>query len=409
MASFAPHPPGYPVYVACLRVAAVVASSPLHGGAYRRVRLRASVTFAVLVASPSRCLRRAPCSTTSSPPLRRCRLSLTPLAFHAFSSVGSEGPALRLRVARAGRRRDSQTPVVSATQLLSPRRRSASAWVSAYRLSWALFYVPFLFLLAGRSLLRASFVALRCRVRRLGRAATRCPPDTSRLVVLYRTQAGGHFERWGGIALTEPAIRARFLARDVLADGFGAGRSPRRSRSWSRSRSPRSPRLSVWRKRDAVARIVRSRRGPVGVLARRAATSRGSHVGRTFASSRVTCCRYVFVAAFALASAALVAGRAVRPALRRARAPRRHAYLARRHRSQGLAPRGRAAPRLRPRSRTARDDRPLRRCERSLPRRDGVASTHPRRRDARGRSSRRHPPRRRSRPALCHERVSSAR
>jgi hypothetical protein len=39
---------------------------------------------------------------------------------------------------------------------------------------------------------------------------------------LCRTHLGGHFTRWGGTAVTDPA-RLRFLVRDVFVDGLGVG------------------------------------------------------------------------------------------------------------------------------------------------------------------------------------------
>jgi hypothetical protein len=87
------------------------------------------------------------------------------------------------------------------------------------RVSWAPFYLPFLFLLASERR-RAILVALAACVGWAIPLVLATGPQ--HLVLLYRAQASGHFERWGGTALTDP-IRARFLLRDVLADGFGAG------------------------------------------------------------------------------------------------------------------------------------------------------------------------------------------
>jgi hypothetical protein len=215
LASFAPHPPGYPVYVACLKAAAWVASSPI--AAARLVALASGVvTFGAV------CLA-LPVDDTGASPFERAlaaaAVCATPLAFHAFSGVGSEAPALAFAaLALLG--------VAAREGDVSPRARTLLVGLGVglglgVRLSWAPFYVAFLLLLPASLRLRGVLVSF------LATLAWAIPlvllTGPSHLVALYRTQAGGHFERWGGTSLTDPE-RARFLARDLLADGFGAGR-----------------------------------------------------------------------------------------------------------------------------------------------------------------------------------------
>jgi hypothetical protein len=215
LASFAPHPPGYPVYVACLKVAAWFAWSPI--AAARLVAVAAGVvTFGAV------CLA-LPVDDTDVSPFERvlaaAAVCATPLAFHAFSGVGSEAPALAFAaIALLG--------VAARAGDVSPRARTLLVGLGVglglgVRLSWAPFYLPFLLLLPASLRLRAILVSL------FAILAWAIPlvllTGPSHLIALYRTQASGHFERWGGTALTDPE-RLRSLARDLLAYGFGAGK-----------------------------------------------------------------------------------------------------------------------------------------------------------------------------------------
>jgi len=215
MASFAPHPPGYPVYVALLKAMALVSLDAI--GAARLVAcLSCGVTFALLVG--------VLCDAAGSPVSpRACALGaafvcLTPLAFHSFSGVGSEAPAMAF----------AALALRAVTWRGSDRARLwmlglAVGLGCGVRLSWLPFYAPFILLLPRPLWLRATLVG------KLGGLAWAIPlvllvgPTT--LLALYRTHLGGHMTRWGGTALTDPS-RGRLLARDLLSDGFGAGFDP---------------------------------------------------------------------------------------------------------------------------------------------------------------------------------------
>jgi hypothetical protein len=195
MASFSPHPPGYPVYVLLLKLAAMLTSTPI--GAARVVG-----SFACLVTyfALARAIRW-------NGPAVAAFVCVTPLVFRCFSGVGSEGPALAF----------------AAVALLGVRRDQA--WLTGVavglglgvRLSWAPLYVPMLFLSpTGRArTLVAALVA--CLAWAIPLVALTGAAET---VALARTHLSGHMTVWGGTALTESS-RFPYLARDVLADGFG--------------------------------------------------------------------------------------------------------------------------------------------------------------------------------------------
>jgi len=214
MAAFAPHPPGYPVYVALLKAVAALGAPPSQAASIVAAA-SGSVTFLALCHAMPADGDLAP--STLERALIALAVCLTPLSFHAFSGVGSEGPALAFAaVAFAG------------MVQRSPPRANRAVLVGlavglglGVRLSWAPFYVSLLVLMP-RGTRGTSFAAgaLACLGWAIPLAAVTGP---ARLVSLYRTHLSGHLVRWGGTALTEPA-RVRSLARDVLADGFGAGR-----------------------------------------------------------------------------------------------------------------------------------------------------------------------------------------
>lgn len=211
LARFHPHPPGYPVYVALLRVAYAVTREPM----------RAAVAVAALSSTlTATWVWGAARRVASERAARTCALcvAVSPLVWRAGSGVGSEAPALACAAAcayglaaegRAGSLalgvgaglglgvRLSWAPLYLAALTLAPRPGRARAWVASAlaTIAWA---VPFV--------------------------ATVGP---SRLSALYQSHFAGHASRWGGTAVTHPgAVRLAWLARDVLVDGLGAGADP---------------------------------------------------------------------------------------------------------------------------------------------------------------------------------------
>jgi hypothetical protein len=204
---FVPHPPGYPVYVALLRVASLFTRHAVVAANAVGVLTGAAATALLGLA-----VRRAWGARHAASVV--LLVSLAPLVWRATSGVGSEAPALAF-VAGA---------IYGAT-----RERYAALWVGAcvglglgVRLSWAPLFVPLLFLAPRGARLRAVLAAS------AGATAWALPfvavVGGRHLLALARVHARGHFEVWGGSAISEPgAPRAVWLARDVLVDGLGVG------------------------------------------------------------------------------------------------------------------------------------------------------------------------------------------
>jgi hypothetical protein len=87
LARFHPHPPGYPVYVALLRVAAVLVREPMRASV-----LVAVVSGIVAVGLAVEAAGRAAGARASA--LVGVLVAVTPLAWRTCSGVGSEAPAL---------------------------------------------------------------------------------------------------------------------------------------------------------------------------------------------------------------------------------------------------------------------------------------------------------------------------
>jgi Dolichyl-phosphate-mannose-protein mannosyltransferase len=210
LARFRPHPPGYPVYVALLRIAASVARTPLQAcvivsvasgvvaiafawdALRRRAGARAAWTAAILVA-------------------------VAPGVWRACSGVGSEAPALACLAACAW------------ALAVLPSGRAAATILGlgaglglGVRLSWAPLYVAALTIAPRGSRARA------CAAAAIGIAAWAVPlvgvVGAATLGSLYADHLSGHATRWGGTVVTEPGgVRVRWLARDVFVDGLGVG------------------------------------------------------------------------------------------------------------------------------------------------------------------------------------------
>ncbi len=213
LATFSPHPPGYPVYVALLKVAALVARTPI--GAARIVGVGSGVVaFAGLLVA-----LRGPAGRLGRDAFAAAVACASPLVFHAFSGVGSEAPALACAaVAAAGLRGGGAAASSRVRALLVGLGVGLGLGV---RLSWAPFYLAFLVvapaLLRTRALVAALLACVSWSAALVGSTGAR------ELLLLARTHLAGHMTRWGGTVVTEPT-RARYLVRDVLVDGLGVDR-----------------------------------------------------------------------------------------------------------------------------------------------------------------------------------------
>jgi len=206
LASFAPHPPGYPVYVLLLKVAAIVTSAPM--GAARVVGVMSGVvTFVAMCSALGRAMRGVVAAAS---------ICLVPLVFHAFTGVGSEGPALAFAALAA---------MGILANDLSPRARILLVGLGVglglgVRLSWAPFYLPFILLIDRPLRPRTLLVTLLACLSWAVPLVVLTGPTT--LLGLLRTHLTGHMTVWGGTAVTEPA-RLTFLFRDLFVDAFGGG------------------------------------------------------------------------------------------------------------------------------------------------------------------------------------------
>ncbi len=145
LARFHPHPPGYPVYVALLRAAAVVARDPM-----RACALVAALSGAAAVAFAWLAARRLAGERAAW--AVAVLVGVTPLVFHAFSGVGSEGPALAFAAACAWAciARPARAPLLLGL---------AVGLGLGVRLSWAPIYLAALVLAPRAMRLRAVAVA----------------------------------------------------------------------------------------------------------------------------------------------------------------------------------------------------------------------------------------------------------
>ncbi|MGO8994325.1 MAG: hypothetical protein ACLQVI_13445 [Polyangiaceae bacterium] len=208
---FIPHPPGYPVYVALLRAARLFTHDPTL--AANAVAVSAGVAAIVLLT-----LATARVLGWGRAAWLGVFVAIVPLVWRTSTAIGSEAPALAF----------ASAAVFGGTRT----RRSASWWIGlsvglglGARLSWAPLLLPLLALAPRGARFRTLLVAS---------AATLawCAPfiavvGAKHLVALARTHAIGHFQVWGGSALSEPGLeRFVWLARDVFVDGLGIDRDP---------------------------------------------------------------------------------------------------------------------------------------------------------------------------------------
>jgi hypothetical protein len=214
LARFHPHPPGYPVYVALLRVAARVAGSPIQ--ACKAVAVSSGAAAIALVWDATR--------RTVGPRaawIAATLVAVAPAIWHAFSGVGSEALALACACACAwGLSARVRSGPTSATVL-----GLGAGLGLGVRLSWAPLYVAALALASRESR------ALAWSTAALAVASWAVPfvalvgPHT--LLVVSAAHFGGHAARWGGTVLTEPgAVRLLWFARDLFVDGLGVEPDP---------------------------------------------------------------------------------------------------------------------------------------------------------------------------------------
>jgi len=217
LANFRPHAPGYPVYVALLRVANLVARDPMRACVV--VAACSGVLAIGLVWLTVRRLAGAWAAWTVAG-----TVAVLPIVWRAFSGVGSEGPAFACGAA-------------CAWGLAIPRGERSPAWKHAValglgvglglgvRLSWAPLFLAALALApSGQRSRTWATAAAACLAWAVPLVAV---VGASQLAQIAGTHLLGHVERWGGTAATQPgAVRLVWLLRDVFVDGFGAGPGP---------------------------------------------------------------------------------------------------------------------------------------------------------------------------------------
>ncbi len=212
MDRFAPHPPGYPVYVVLLRLAALVTDDPMRAATV--VAALSGVVVFVFVRESLIPLEF---------PVRSCvalACVANPLAWRAFTGVGSEAPALALTVVacwalRSARERETRALAVTIGVCLGLGL--------GVRLSWAPLLLMLIVAVPRRSrwlTLGSLFVSTMTWL-----VPLLVVVGPAHLVSTYRVHFAGHAERWGGTAITEPHWRTRIamLARDLFVDGLGLG------------------------------------------------------------------------------------------------------------------------------------------------------------------------------------------
>jgi hypothetical protein len=209
LASFAPHPPGYPVYVALLKLAALLTPSPLAAADLVAV-LSGSVALASLGAAVARLLGPGAAPRPIVGAVVACVASC-PLVWRCASGAGSEAPALALLgVACWGLSCRSPRGAVLAGLMVGLGL--------GVRASWAPLYLPLLCFAPSGQRRRAALAAVLAGLSWAAPFVAIVGPR--QLLALSQAHLVGHASRWGGTALTEPS-RVRYLLRDVFVDGLG--------------------------------------------------------------------------------------------------------------------------------------------------------------------------------------------
>jgi hypothetical protein len=214
LARFHPHPPGYPVYVALLRGAALLARDPMRACVVVAAFSGMAAIWFVWAAARRVAGLWAACAVTAL-------VGVLPAVWRACSGVGSEAPAFACAAACAWAL--AARPVEPSKAWRHALALGLGAGLGlGVRLSWAPLFVAALALAPAGNRLRTWGVALAaCAAWGVPFVALVGGP---RLVELAGAQLVGHLTRWGGTTMTQPgAVRLGWLARDVFVDGFGVG------------------------------------------------------------------------------------------------------------------------------------------------------------------------------------------
>ncbi len=214
MARFAPHAPGYPVWVFVAKAMALFLPSGIAAAT------TVSIASAVLVGAFV--LRTLAGTSPVTAWLGAAAALVTPLAWRAGTVVGTEGLALACAAA-----------VAWGMSMQSARRYAGAIVVGVaagiglgVRLSWAPLFVGLVVVALSRlGAARAWGIAAFFASVAAWLVPLEIVVSPRALVALYTTHLGGHATRWGGTAWTDPH-RATSLARDVFVDGLGVGSDP---------------------------------------------------------------------------------------------------------------------------------------------------------------------------------------
>jgi hypothetical protein len=205
LASYRPHPPGYPVYVALLKLFAAVVGSPLVAAVSLSCLAGTAATLALGVLADRIAGDRAALAVMAL-------FGSAPLVWRATTTVGTEGVALAF--------------FATAAALLA-RGSSRGAGLAlglglGVRLSWWPLALSAL-LLTPRAARRTVGIALLGSVL-CWMAALAAVTGASRLLALFTEHAHGHFTSFGGGVLTDGGpIRLQLALVDVFARGLGMG------------------------------------------------------------------------------------------------------------------------------------------------------------------------------------------
>ena len=223
LARFRPHPPGYPAYVALLRLAAFFVRDPMRACVVVSVLSGAVAMLLVWDASRRMAGRWAAWALVTW-------VGVLPMVWRTCSGVGSEAPALACTAACAWglavRRTTDEAAETAATGFRWAQALALGLGVGlglGVRISWAPVYVAAL-LLAPREWRARVWGLGVCRVRRCGRC--RSPPSSVRRSSWRFARSTSRVTRND---VEEPSRPSRvvgawyWLLRDILVDGLGAG------------------------------------------------------------------------------------------------------------------------------------------------------------------------------------------
>ena len=205
LASYRPHPPGYPVYIALLKLFAWVLGSPLLAALSLSC---VSVTVAMVALG----VLAERFAGSRGALAVMALLGSAPLVWRAASTVGTEGVALALFA-------------TAAALLANGSSRGAGLMLGlglGVRLSWWPLALSAL-LLTPRAERRTVAIALSGSVL-CWMAALASVTGASQLLALLAEHARGHFASFGGGVFTDGGpIRFQLILVDVFARGLGVG------------------------------------------------------------------------------------------------------------------------------------------------------------------------------------------